>query len=72
MPDRIAVELPDGVRLNVESHGPTDAPLTVLLLHGWTLDAPHLAPPGRRPAGRRGAPGADRHVRQPGPRPLRR
>ena len=39
MPDRIAVELPDGVRLNVESHGPTDAPLTVLLLHGWTLDA---------------------------------
>ena len=26
MPDRISVELPDGVRLHVESHGPTDAP----------------------------------------------
>ena len=33
------VELPDGVRLNVEQHGPADAPATVVLLHGWTLDS---------------------------------
>jgi pimeloyl-ACP methyl ester carboxylesterase len=39
MPDRIPVRLPDGVRLHVESHGPSSAPLTVLLLHGWTLDS---------------------------------
>jgi pimeloyl-ACP methyl ester carboxylesterase len=39
MPERIPVRLPDDVRLHVEAHGPGDAPLTVLLLHGWTLDS---------------------------------
>ena len=28
----------DGVRLRVETHGPADAPVTVVLLHGWCLD----------------------------------
>lgn len=27
----------DGVRLNVADEGPVDAPLTVVLVHGWTL-----------------------------------
>jgi pimeloyl-ACP methyl ester carboxylesterase len=39
MPERIPVQLSDGVRLHVEVEGPDDAPLTVVLLHGWTLDA---------------------------------
>ena len=30
--------LPDGVRLHVEAHGPADAPVTVVLLHGWCQD----------------------------------
>jgi pimeloyl-ACP methyl ester carboxylesterase len=30
--------LPDGVRLHLEDSGPADAPVTVLFLHGWTLD----------------------------------
>lgn len=30
--------LPDGVRLHLTDTGPVDAPVTVLLLHGWTLD----------------------------------
>ena len=38
MPERTAVTLPDGVRLNVEVSGPDDAPITIVLLHGWTLD----------------------------------
>jgi pimeloyl-ACP methyl ester carboxylesterase len=38
MPEQIPVRLPDGVHLHVEASGPTDAPMTVLLLHGWTLD----------------------------------
>ncbi len=38
MPDHSSVDLPDGVRLHVESSGPVDAPVTVVLLHGWTLD----------------------------------
>jgi pimeloyl-ACP methyl ester carboxylesterase len=37
MPDQM-LRLTDGVRLHVESHGRADAPLTVVLLHGWTLD----------------------------------
>jgi len=32
------VILPDGVRLHVETSGPADAPVTVVLLHGWCLD----------------------------------
>lgn len=28
----------DGAVLNVQVHGPADAPVTVVLLHGWTLD----------------------------------
>lgn len=38
MRERSEVTLPDGVRLCVESSGPVDAPLTVVLLHGWCLD----------------------------------
>jgi pimeloyl-ACP methyl ester carboxylesterase len=42
MPDRrgsrFAVRLDDGVRLRVEAHGDRDAPISVLFLHGWTLD----------------------------------
>jgi pimeloyl-ACP methyl ester carboxylesterase len=38
MPERSEVTLPDGVRLLVETSGPADAPLTVVLLHGWCLD----------------------------------
>ncbi|MBQ0990872.1 alpha/beta hydrolase [Micromonospora sp. H61] len=38
MPERFEVGLPDGVRLNVEATGPTDAQVSVILLHGWTLD----------------------------------
>ncbi len=38
MPERSEVELPDGVRLHVETTGPADAPVTVVLLHGWCLD----------------------------------
>lgn len=38
MGDQRAVRLPDGVRLHVRATGPDDAPLTVVLLHGWTLD----------------------------------
>jgi pimeloyl-ACP methyl ester carboxylesterase len=38
MPDRSEVTLLDGVRLHVEVSGPADAPLTVVLLHGWCLD----------------------------------
>jgi pimeloyl-ACP methyl ester carboxylesterase len=30
--------LPDGVKLHVEVHGPADAPVTVVLLHGWCQD----------------------------------
>jgi pimeloyl-ACP methyl ester carboxylesterase len=39
MPSVTKVSMPDGVRLNVEEHGSPDSPLTVVLLHGWTLDA---------------------------------
>jgi pimeloyl-ACP methyl ester carboxylesterase len=38
MSERSEVILPDGVRLFVETSGPADAPLTVVLLHGWCLD----------------------------------
>ncbi|SCF44271.1 alpha/beta fold hydrolase [Micromonospora mirobrigensis] len=38
MPEQVEVRLPDDVRLHVETSGPADAELTVLLLHGWTLD----------------------------------
>ncbi|MEV6269114.1 alpha/beta hydrolase [Kribbella sp. NPDC051936] len=34
--ERSGVTTPDGVRLNVEVAGPADAPVTVLLVHGWT------------------------------------
>jgi pimeloyl-ACP methyl ester carboxylesterase len=33
---RNRLTLADGVRLNVEVTGPADAPVTVLLVHGWT------------------------------------
>jgi pimeloyl-ACP methyl ester carboxylesterase len=38
MRERSDVTLPDGVRLHVESSGPVNAPLTIVLLHGWCLD----------------------------------
>ncbi|MER7456340.1 alpha/beta hydrolase [Micromonospora sp. NPDC126480] len=38
MPEAHEVRLPDGVRLHVEVHGPADAEVTAVLLHGWTLD----------------------------------
>jgi pimeloyl-ACP methyl ester carboxylesterase len=38
MPEEISVPLPDGVRLHAEAYGDRSAPVTVLMLHGWTLD----------------------------------
>jgi pimeloyl-ACP methyl ester carboxylesterase len=38
MPERSEVTLADGVRLHVDTSGPADAPVTVVLLHGWCLD----------------------------------
>jgi pimeloyl-ACP methyl ester carboxylesterase len=38
MPDQVPLRLSDGVRLHVEAAGPPDAAVTVVLLHGWTLD----------------------------------
>jgi pimeloyl-ACP methyl ester carboxylesterase len=38
MSERTELELPDGVRLHVQTWGPADAALTVVLLHGWCLD----------------------------------
>ncbi|MFD0785276.1 alpha/beta fold hydrolase, partial [Micromonospora azadirachtae] len=39
MPEQSEVRLADGVRLHVETSGPADAEVTMILLHGWTLDA---------------------------------
>jgi pimeloyl-ACP methyl ester carboxylesterase len=38
MRERSEITVRDGVRLYVESSGPANAPLTVVLLHGWCLD----------------------------------
>jgi pimeloyl-ACP methyl ester carboxylesterase len=38
MPEEVSIPLPDGLRLHAEVYGDHSAPLTVLLLHGWTLD----------------------------------
>jgi pimeloyl-ACP methyl ester carboxylesterase len=38
MIERSELELRDGVRLHVETCGPIDAGVTVVLLHGWCLD----------------------------------
>ncbi|MDO3701831.1 alpha/beta hydrolase [Micromonospora sp. C28SCA-DRY-2] len=38
MPEQLDLRLPDDVRLHVECTGPADAEVTVVLLHGWTLD----------------------------------
>ena len=38
MAERSQLTLADGVRLHVETSGPRDAPVTVVLLHGWCLD----------------------------------
>ncbi|MBM2622997.1 alpha/beta hydrolase [Actinoplanes sp. LDG1-06] len=38
MAERSELTLPDGVRLHVEAYGPADAPLTVVLAHGWCQD----------------------------------
>jgi pimeloyl-ACP methyl ester carboxylesterase len=39
MSSKSQVSLPDRVRLHVEEYGDQESPLTVVLLHGWTLDA---------------------------------
>ena len=38
MTDRSEITLADGVRLHVTTSGPADAPVTVVLSHGWCLD----------------------------------
>jgi pimeloyl-ACP methyl ester carboxylesterase len=38
MSERSQIILADGVRLSAEVDGPPDAPVTVVLLHGWCLD----------------------------------
>ncbi|MEV6348511.1 alpha/beta hydrolase [Actinoplanes sp. NPDC051851] len=38
MPERHEITLADGVRLHAEVSGPSRAPATVVLLHGWCLD----------------------------------
>ncbi len=38
MSERTEIVMPDGVRLHAEIAGPADAPVTVVLLHGWCLD----------------------------------
>ncbi|GAA4599320.1 pimeloyl-ACP methyl ester carboxylesterase [Actinoplanes octamycinicus] len=38
MSERTEILLADGVRLYAEVTGPADAPVTVVLLHGWCLD----------------------------------
>jgi pimeloyl-ACP methyl ester carboxylesterase len=38
MSERSELTLTDGVRLRVDAHGPADAGVTVVLLHGWCLD----------------------------------
>jgi len=38
VPSVAQVGMPDGVRLHVEEYADAAAPLTVVLLHGWTLD----------------------------------
>jgi pimeloyl-ACP methyl ester carboxylesterase len=38
MLERSELELRDGVRLHVETYGPADPSVTVVLLHGWCLD----------------------------------
>ncbi|MBX6358307.1 MAG: alpha/beta fold hydrolase, partial [Micromonosporaceae bacterium] len=37
MPEEISVALPDGTRLYAEAYGDPRAPVTLVLLHGWTL-----------------------------------
>ena len=38
MSERSELTLADGVRVHVETSGPADAPVTVVLLHAWCLD----------------------------------
>ncbi|WP_249997600.1 alpha/beta fold hydrolase [Actinoplanes sp. M2I2] len=38
MSERSELTLPDGVTLHVEVHGPANAPVTVVLTHGWCQD----------------------------------
>ncbi|GIF04398.1 alpha/beta fold hydrolase [Actinoplanes siamensis] len=38
MSERTEITLADGVRLHAEIDGPRDAPVTVVLAHGWCLD----------------------------------
>jgi pimeloyl-ACP methyl ester carboxylesterase len=36
--EQVEIRLPDGLPLHVRIAGPADAPITVVLLHGWVLD----------------------------------
>lgn len=38
LPATLSLRLHDGVRLHATTHGPQTAPITLLLLHGWTLN----------------------------------
>ncbi|MEJ3745029.1 alpha/beta hydrolase [Actinomycetes bacterium KLBMP 9797] len=38
MTEQDEISLADGARLHMRAAGPPDAPVTVVLLHGWTLD----------------------------------
>ncbi|MEV4352189.1 alpha/beta hydrolase [Actinoplanes sp. NPDC049596] len=38
MAERSELTVADGVKLHVETHGPANAPITVVLVHGWCLD----------------------------------
>ena len=66
MSERSEVILSDGVRLHVEIAGPADAPVTVVLLHGWCLDRRTWH---HQVAALRDGPGD--HVRRARARPLR-
>lgn len=43
----VLLETSDGVRLHLEVDGPGDAPVTVVLAHGWTLDSRSWEPVAR-------------------------
>lgn len=38
MPEHLSIPLPDGIRLDADVYGGQDPSVTVILLHGWTLD----------------------------------
>lgn len=46
--DSLGISTAGGVRLHVEVDGPPDAPVTMFLAHGWTLDSRTWAPVAAR------------------------